>query len=135
MVLETIIMLWVTELDFLDKLFCPENWGNEPKIGFFEFKEKFGILFSLNLFYNENLSYLLCSSTILYLGKILFLRYKGQNGLSQSDSRIFKSTIFPKQINETVLFFACWYKFTKVKSWSKLFCLGMVKNGFGQSEL
>ena len=22
--------------------FCPKNWGNGSKIGFFEFKEKFG---------------------------------------------------------------------------------------------
>ena len=39
----------------LEKLFCPKNWGNEPKIRFFESNEKFGHYFSLNFFYNENI--------------------------------------------------------------------------------
>ena len=30
-------------------------------------------------------------------------------------------------------FFACWYMITKIKSWSKMFCLGMIKTGCGQS--
>ena len=45
----------------------------------------------------------------------------GQNSLSQSDYRIFKSTISPDQIDEIASFFACWYKFTEIKSWSKIF--------------
>ena len=28
-------------------------------------------------------------------------------------------------------FFACWYKFTKIKSWTNIFWLGMIKNGCG----
>ena len=43
---------------------------------------------------------------ILYLEKVLFLRYR-ENALSQSDCRIFKSTIYPEQIDLTVSFFAC----------------------------
>ena len=31
----------------------------------------------------------------------------GQNALSQSDSRIFKSTISPEQMDEIASFFAC----------------------------
>ena len=27
---------------FWENYFCPKNWGNGPKVGFFEFKEKFG---------------------------------------------------------------------------------------------
>ena len=50
--------------------FCLHNWGNGPKIGFFEFEEKFGHQFSLNLFYIENL-YLLCSCTNPIFGKNL----------------------------------------------------------------
>ena len=38
---------------FRKTFFCPKNWEDVPKIGFFEFKEKFGHWFSLNLFYNE----------------------------------------------------------------------------------
>ena len=30
-------------------------------------------------------------------------------------------------------YFACWYRFTKTKSWSKNFWVGMVKNGCEQS--
>ena len=55
MVLETLIILCLTEPDFLP----PKNWGNGPKIGCFEFKEKLDCSFSLNLFYNESLYYLL----------------------------------------------------------------------------
>ena len=37
------IILCVPKLDFLEKkfFFCLKNWGNGPKIGLFEFKEKF----------------------------------------------------------------------------------------------
>ena len=30
-------------------------------------------------------------------------------------------------------FFACWYRFTKIKSWSKIYWVGMVENGCGKS--
>ena len=43
------------------------------------------------------------------------------NAVSHSDCGIFKSNISPEQINETASFFACWYKFTKIKSWLKSF--------------
>ena len=114
---------------------------------------------------------------ILYLGKILFLRYRPKY---QSDFWIFKSTISLEQINETASFFymliqiykklkvyqkhfswtwskmgvtnldcelynllylkneqwnnwffGCWYRFAKTKSWSKIFWVGIVKNGHG----
>ena len=59
--------------------------------------------------------YIICCvcAQIPYLGKLLL-----QNALSQSDCRIFKSTISPEQIDETASFFTCWYKFTKVESWN-----------------
>ena len=44
-----------------------------------------------------------------------------QNAPSQSDCRIFKSIISPEQIDETASLFECWYKFTKIKSWSSFF--------------
>ena len=60
----THIKLLVADLDFLEKI--------GPKIGFFEFMEEFGHSLLLNLFYNENLYYLLRSYTspIFPLGKI-----------------------------------------------------------------
>ena len=33
----------------------------------------------------------------------------------------------------TEFFFAWWYKFMQIKMWLKIFGVGMVKNGFGQS--
>ena len=48
----------------------------------------------------------------------------GQNAFSHSDYRIFKSSISPEQIGKTASFFACWYKFTKIKIWLKSFSVG-----------
>lgn len=31
------------------------------------------------------------------------------------------------------LFFACWYNFTQIKRWLRIFGMSMVKNGLGQS--
>ena len=56
----------------------------------------------------------------------------GQNVLSQSDCSIFKSTIFPEKINEIAWFFTCWYKLTKIKSWSKNLGVDVVRAGYGQ---
>ena len=41
--------------------------------------------------------------------------------------------ISQEQIDETASFFACWNKFTKIKSSSTIFCFGMVENECGQS--
>ena len=64
------------------KFFCPKIWENGPKMGqkqgFLNLSKDLVFNFLLNLFYNENLYYLLCSSTnpiFLFLGKFLFLRY------------------------------------------------------------
>ena len=63
----------VTEPEFSEKNFLPQKLGkwikNEPKTGFFSFTEKLGHYFLLNLFYNENLYYLLCSCTNPIFGK------------------------------------------------------------------
>ena len=69
--------------------------------------------------------YIICcvSTQILYWVKSCSWGI-GQNPLSQSDYRIFK-TIFPEQIDETGSFF----------SWLKVFWFGMVKNYCGQSGL
>ena len=58
-----------------------------------------------------------------------------QNALSNSDWQIFKSSISAEQIDETAWFFACWYKFPKIKSWLKSFWCGIVTNECGQSGL
>ena len=38
---QNLIKLWVPDF-FWKMIFAPKNWGNEPKIGFFELREKFG---------------------------------------------------------------------------------------------
>ena len=48
----------------------------------------------------------------------------GQNALRQSNCKIFKPTSSPEQIHEAASFSACWYNFTKLKRWSKLFLFG-----------
>ena len=55
-----------------------------------------------------------------------------QNVLSQSGCTIFQATISPEQLNEIAWFFACGYKFKQFESSSKMFWVGMVKNGCGQ---
>ena len=78
MVLEIHLKLCVATPDFSTKKKPKKNQTklgkstkNGPKTGFFEFKENFCHLFLLNLFYNENLYYLLCFCTNLIFGKIL----------------------------------------------------------------
>ena len=118
--------LCITAQFFGKKKFCLRNLGNGPKMGFLSLKENFVI--------NE-IFYLLCSAHSHIWEKPCSC-YISQNALSQSDcSRIFKSIIFAEQIDETASFLACWYKFTKCISWSKLFWLVVVKNACGQSGL
>ena len=59
----------------------------------------------------------------------------GEDTLRQSGCRIFKSSISSEQIDQTASFLACGYKHKKVKSWLKIFWLGMIKNEFDQSGL
>ena len=72
MVLESHVTC-VTELDSLGKFFLPLKLGKEtqngPKTGFFQFIGKYGNWYLMNLIYNENVYYLLCSCTNPIFGK------------------------------------------------------------------
>ena len=75
MMLETHMRLCVTEPDFPEKIFSQKlgKWTkNGPKTGIFEFIEKFGHSFLLNLFYNENQYYFLCSYSNPMFWKIFY---------------------------------------------------------------
>ena len=48
-----------------------------------------------------------------------------QNAPSQCNCKIFKSTVSQGQIDVTDSFFACYYKFMKIKSWLKIYWSGM----------
>ena len=60
--------------DFFEKLHKKLRKWTENRVS--EFKEKSGRYFSLNLFYNKNFYYCCVHARIVYLGKILFLRYR-----------------------------------------------------------
>ena len=71
MVLEFHVKLCVTEPGFLGKFILPKNQEKGPKqASFYQLIGKFGHQFLLNLIYNENLYYLLCSCTNPIFGKI-----------------------------------------------------------------
>ena len=56
-----------------------------------------------------------------------------KNGCDQSCDGALKLAASEEWIDGINGFFACWYRFTKIKSWSKLFWVGVVKNERGQS--
>ena len=73
MVLNTLIKLCVTEPDFLGNYFCRKNWGNGPKVGFLNLKKNSVI----NFYWISSIIFVIyyVDVQILYLRKILFLRY------------------------------------------------------------
>ena len=61
---------------FLKNFFCPQNWGNGPKIGFLNLKEKLVINFH-RICSTMNMFIICCvPAQILCFRKILFLRCK-----------------------------------------------------------
>ena len=54
----------------------------------------------------------------------------GHNAYGRSDCRIFKSTVSLEENDEKARFFACWYRFMEIKSWSKSIVVGVVRNVF-----
>ena len=53
------------------------------------------------------------------------------NGCDQSGWKLTVSEEWTDGLNWLL---ACWYKFTKMKNWSKIFDMGMVKDACGQSD-
>ena len=84
MVLETLVEFAWQRQFFWKNLVAPENG---LRIRFFEFIEKFGHLFFLDLVCNESLYFLLYSFTNPIFGKYGSW-YLNQNALGQSDCRI-----------------------------------------------
>ena len=54
---------WQNLIFFGRGMYCHKNWENGPKIGIFEFIKRFDHYVLLNVFYNENWYYFLCSNT------------------------------------------------------------------------
>ena len=117
---------------FLKEIFYSKN---EPKIGFFEFIENFGINFSR--IWSIMKVYIICYilAQIPYLGKtcVPWCFPRSQNALGQSDCKIFKSNTSLEQNDEIAWFFTFWYKFMKIESWSENIAVSLVKNGGGHS--
>ena len=99
------------------KYFLPQNWRNGTKIGFFEFIEKFSQYF----FWIWPIAKINISCCII--AQIWFLIYGPKCSLSLSVYRTQKSAI------TGWWFFACWYRFMKIKSWLKNIGVDVVKNG------
>ena len=98
MVLETHIKLLVTGLDFPGGNVLPPKLGNCTKNGqktrFFEFIEKFGRRFVLNLFYNKNWYYLLCSRINPIFGKIFIPKIWAKMFSTNQIARFFNRPFF-----------------------------------------
>ena len=122
-----------TCLDSPEKsFFSPKNWENGPKLGL---KQRF-----LSLLKSLVISFRICSIMKIYIPMFLHKSHiwenfsswdMGQNVLNQISGFLINH-VFTK-ISEIAWFFACWYKFTEIKSWLKNFGVGMVRNGCGQS--
>ena len=54
-------------------------------------------------------------------------------GYGQSCDRTLKLTVFEKWADGINWIYACQYRLTKIKSWSKVFLIGLLKNGCRQS--
>ena len=77
------------------------------------------------------LYFLLCSCIQILFGKSLEILAKMLS--TNQIVGFLKPAIFSEQLYETSSVFAFWYKFTKTKSWLKLFWLGRIKNVHGHS--
>ena len=97
------------------EIFLPPKLGklaqNGSKIRFFKFIGKFGHTFLVNLFYYQNLYYLLCSCTNPIFGEI-FVPEIWAKLFPVNLIAWFSNQESPEQINEIVWFFTCWCKFT-----------------------
>ena len=95
-------------------IFCLQNWENGPKMGqgFINLLKNFANSFYWICFFNEHLYYLLCSCTNQYL----FLRYGPK--CSQ-----------PIRTNQWIILVDT----NSLKSWSKHFWVGVVRNRCGKS--
>ena len=77
MVLETLIKLCVTELNFSWKnFFCPKIWGNGPQTGFFNLNKNLDDNFHWICSIMKICIICCVAAQILYLGKILFQNYR-----------------------------------------------------------
>ena len=102
------------------------------------------------MFYNENVYYLLCSSTNAIFGKNLVLEIQAkmlsanqiawflnelflQSKSSKPGLWTLKFTVSHEWTDRINRFFACWYKLMQVKRLLKILGIGMAKNGCGQS--
>ena len=119
--------------------FCPKNWGNGLKIGFFEFKECCMLIWAIwsldskiestngiNLFFAYWYSFMKINLKVLGGWDV----QKWVWPVMLWDFKIGCIWEWTDGIN---WFFSCWYRFTKIKSWSKNFWEDIVKNGCGQS--
>ena len=145
MVLEAHVVLCMTAGFLEKKNFCPKNG---PKIDFLNLLENV-----INFFWIWSIKkvYIKCCilAQIPYFGKIWFLRYGPKCSLSirlqdfymvnikilQSDWQRAFWRVSLEETDEKAWFFACWYRFMEIKSWSKSIVVGVVQNCCNNSGL
>ena len=140
-VFETYVVLCMTELEFLKKIFLLKKLGKwaeiGPEIGFLSLLKNIVINFSeFCLQWKFMLFALFLHKSHIYEKSGSW--DMGQNALgvyNQSDWRTFKSTVSLEQIDEKAQIFSFYYRFMEIKSWLKNIGVGVVKNGCGYSGL
>ena len=138
MVLETLIKLYLTEPDFLEKVFLTQKLGemgqNRPKIGFLDLKKKFG--HSFHWICSTMKMYMICCipAQTLYLRKILFMKQAKTLPANQIAGFSNQPFLQSKPMKEpNFLYFDT--NFPKLKSWLIFFWLVVVEPICGQSGL
>ena len=137
MVLETHVVLCVTEPGFFFFLILPQKWGkwakNKPKKECFEFIAKFNRYIFLNLVNKESLYYLLYFCINSILRKNLVPEIWAKRLLANQIAGFSHWTYLQNKILKKPEFFACSYKFMKIKSCLENIGVSIVKNGCGYS--
>ena len=114
--------------------FCPQNWENGSKWvknRVFEFIGKSDHWFLLNLVYNENLYYLLCSCTNSVLGNILVPEIWAKMFSANQTAQFFNQSYLQKKSMKWPDFLHVNTNSLKLKVDQKKFWVGMGKNGCG----
>ena len=92
------------------------------------------------MFYNKKFLLFAVFLDKIYIWKKSCSQDIGQILTANQTAGFLNQVFFTKKINEISSFLACWYRFTKIKSQSKIYCVSMVKNrcsqfGYGTLKL
>ena len=89
--------------------------------------------FNVSLDWTDGTDFLLLIQIKQIKGDWKILEYTYKNKCDQSGDKTLKLPVFEKWADGINWFYACWCRFTKIRSSLKLFWVGMVKSGCSQS--